>query len=159
MTGRELERPLCWVLMFSFDRHEVATLTFGHAAGEEISRWSASLYQVAAELVAASGSVRSRVASSLERRLQPYLRRHQEASLIELSAAFRAAVQAFAGRELAAILWILVERARPSATRLAQRLVREAEVAAARWMGNADADISHLHAPQGPEADRLSAIG
>jgi hypothetical protein len=159
MVSSELDLPLRWVLMIGFSRIELAALAFGAGAEVEVARWPGCFYRVVVQELCSKAWVEARVARALEARLSEPLARHRNASLADLSCAFRDATEAAAGLELAAILWILVKRAQPRSIELARRLAREAEVVAARRLVEPSNSASYLRAPRSPEADRLSAIG
>lgn len=159
MLENDGDLPLRWVLMMSFDRAELSGLVFGPRAEEEIMRWPGSFYALAAAELRGPSWARRRVELRLESRLAGERRCYERSSLAGLSSAFRDAAAVFAGRELAAILWILIERGQPAAQALAVRLARDLEVTAARHLFRESAPRSHLGPPRSPEADRLSAIG
>lgn len=159
MVNSGLRAGLEWVLMASFGRGELEALVLPGGVEAEVSRWPSCFYAWAAERVLRSEPARRRVSTCLEARLQPFLGRHRGLPPIELAEVSRAAADTHGAREMAAVLWIFSLRAQPSTDLLCRRLVREAELIAARRLGASLGIESHLGAQGSPEADRLSAIG
>ena len=126
---------LYWIITMAFDRSEVIRF-LPTSKLQDINLWPSSLYQLAAEHIARSETLWAICEHELQSRLPQWLGKYDRLSPWEICKTFQDGMDIMGGKELAAVLWILVNKRDPVFNKIICRFQEESLVIAGRFIRN-----------------------